>query len=74
MPFLVEILQASSIKTEYSPHEEALTFKIDASITKGMDFEDSTYTIYTKNMCFILFLLYNLDKILREKLSVKKSQ
>ncbi|KAL7984810.1 hypothetical protein Chor_003380, partial [Crotalus horridus] len=35
MPFLVETLQASSIKTEYSPHEEALTFKIDASITKG---------------------------------------
>ncbi|XP_039213555.1 hemicentin-1 isoform X2 [Crotalus tigris] len=35
MPSLVETLQASSIKTEYSPHEEALTFKIDASITKG---------------------------------------
>ncbi|XP_013928410.1 PREDICTED: hemicentin-1-like, partial [Thamnophis sirtalis] len=35
MPFLVETLQASSIKTEYSPHEEALTFKIAASITKG---------------------------------------
>ncbi|XP_034265503.1 hemicentin-1 isoform X1 [Pantherophis guttatus] len=35
MPFLVETLQASSIKTEYNPHEEALTFKIAASITKG---------------------------------------
>lgn len=42
MTFLVETLQASSIKTEYSPHEESLTFKIGASITKGMDFEDGT--------------------------------
>lgn len=44
MPFLVETLQASSIKTEYNPHEEALTFKIAASITKGMDFEEGRYT------------------------------
>ncbi|XP_063154493.1 hemicentin-1 [Candoia aspera] len=35
MPFLVETLQASSVKTEYNPLEEALTFKIRASITKG---------------------------------------
>ncbi|XP_026558988.1 hemicentin-1 [Pseudonaja textilis] len=35
MPFLVETLQASSIKTEYNTHEEALTFKIAASIIKG---------------------------------------
>ncbi|ETE60133.1 Hemicentin-1, partial [Ophiophagus hannah] len=35
MPFLLETLQASSIKTEYNPHEEALTFKIAASIIKG---------------------------------------
>ncbi|KAM6456551.1 hemicentin-1 isoform 2-T2 [Liasis olivaceus] len=35
MPFLVETLQASSVKTEYNPLEEAVTFKIGASITKG---------------------------------------
>ncbi|XP_061490012.1 hemicentin-1 isoform X2 [Rhineura floridana] len=35
MPFLVETLQASSVETEYKPLEEALTFKIHASITKG---------------------------------------
>uniref|UniRef100_A0A8C5WY22 Hemicentin-1 n=1 Tax=Laticauda laticaudata TaxID=8630 RepID=A0A8C5WY22_LATLA len=35
MPFLVETLQASSIKTEYNTQEEALTFKIAASIIKG---------------------------------------
>uniref|UniRef100_A0A8D2KTM3 Hemicentin 1 n=1 Tax=Varanus komodoensis TaxID=61221 RepID=A0A8D2KTM3_VARKO len=35
MPFLVETLHASSVETEYSPLEEALTFKIHASITKG---------------------------------------
>uniref|UniRef100_A0ABM5GDB4 Hemicentin-1 n=1 Tax=Pogona vitticeps TaxID=103695 RepID=A0ABM5GDB4_9SAUR len=35
MPFLVEMLQASFIETEYNPLEEALTFKIRASITKG---------------------------------------
>ncbi|KAH0618308.1 hypothetical protein JD844_017379 [Phrynosoma platyrhinos] len=35
MPFLVETLHASSVETEYNPLEEALTFKIRASITKG---------------------------------------
>ncbi|XP_053098888.1 hemicentin-1 isoform X3 [Hemicordylus capensis] len=35
MPFLVETLQASSVETEYNPLEEALTFKIHASIMKG---------------------------------------
>ncbi|XP_060132638.1 hemicentin-1 isoform X1 [Zootoca vivipara] len=35
MPFLVETLQASSVETEYNVLEEALTFKIRASITKG---------------------------------------
>uniref|UniRef100_A0A670IF80 Hemicentin 1 n=1 Tax=Podarcis muralis TaxID=64176 RepID=A0A670IF80_PODMU len=34
MPFLVETLQAASVETEYNALEEALTFKIRASITK----------------------------------------
>ncbi|NWS11562.1 HMCN1 protein, partial [Pachyramphus minor] len=35
MPFLVETLHASSIATEYNPLEEAVAFKIQASIAKG---------------------------------------
>ncbi|NXF12445.1 HMCN1 protein, partial [Smithornis capensis] len=35
MPFLVETLHASSIATEYNPMEEAVAFKIQASIAKG---------------------------------------
>ncbi|NXW60808.1 HMCN1 protein, partial [Eurystomus gularis] len=35
MPFLVETLHASAITTEYNPLEEAVAFKIHASITKG---------------------------------------
>ncbi|NXE93182.1 HMCN1 protein, partial [Menura novaehollandiae] len=35
MPFLVQTLQASSIATEYNPLEEAVAFKIQASIAKG---------------------------------------
>ncbi|NXC20120.1 HMCN1 protein, partial [Corythaeola cristata] len=37
MPFLVETLHASSITTEYNPLEEAVAFKIHASIAKGID-------------------------------------
>ncbi|XP_051649408.1 hemicentin-1 isoform X5 [Manacus candei] len=35
MPFLVETLHASSIATDYNPLEEAVAFKIQASIAKG---------------------------------------
>ncbi|NXO45570.1 HMCN1 protein, partial [Locustella ochotensis] len=35
MPFLVQTLRAASITTEYSPLEEAVAFKIQASIAKG---------------------------------------
>ncbi|XP_009996158.1 PREDICTED: hemicentin-1 [Chaetura pelagica] len=35
MPFLVETLHTSSITTEYNPLEEAVAFKIHASIAKG---------------------------------------
>ncbi|NWI93347.1 HMCN1 protein, partial [Pitta sordida] len=35
MPFLVETLHASSIAAEYDPLEEAVAFKIQASIAKG---------------------------------------
>ncbi|NWT15620.1 HMCN1 protein, partial [Vireo altiloquus] len=35
MPFLVQTLRAASITTEYNPLEEAVAFKIQASIAKG---------------------------------------
>ncbi|KFP01647.1 Hemicentin-1, partial [Calypte anna] len=35
MPFLVETLHVSSVTTEYNPLEEAVAFKIHASIAKG---------------------------------------
>ncbi|NXO08792.1 HMCN1 protein, partial [Oriolus oriolus] len=35
MPFLVQTLRAASITTEYDPLEEAVAFKIQASIAKG---------------------------------------
>ncbi|XP_071421021.1 hemicentin-1 [Pithys albifrons albifrons] len=35
MPFLVQTLHASSIATEYNPLEEAVAFKIQASIARG---------------------------------------
>lgn len=53
MPFLVEMLQASSIETEYNPLEEALTFKIHYSITKGMLFERMIYAQ------FVSFIIYH---------------
>lgn len=36
MPFLVQTLRAASITTEYNPLEEAVAFKIQASIAKGI--------------------------------------
>ncbi|NXD97463.1 HMCN1 protein, partial [Chaetorhynchus papuensis] len=36
MPFLVQTLRAASIATEYNPLEEAVAFKIQASIAKGI--------------------------------------
>ncbi|NXY19085.1 HMCN1 protein, partial [Atrichornis clamosus] len=36
MPFLVQTLRASSITTDYNPLEEAVAFKIQASIAKGI--------------------------------------
>uniref|UniRef100_A0A803W8Y0 Hemicentin 1 n=1 Tax=Ficedula albicollis TaxID=59894 RepID=A0A803W8Y0_FICAL len=36
MPFLVQTLRAASITAEYSPLEEAVAFKIHASIAKGI--------------------------------------
>lgn len=36
MPFLVQTLRAASITAEYSPLEEAVAFKIQASIAKGI--------------------------------------
>ncbi|NWV14221.1 HMCN1 protein, partial [Ptilonorhynchus violaceus] len=35
MPFLVQTLRAASITTDYNPLEEAVAFKIQASIAKG---------------------------------------
>uniref|UniRef100_A0A8C5X6K5 Hemicentin-1 n=1 Tax=Malurus cyaneus samueli TaxID=2593467 RepID=A0A8C5X6K5_9PASS len=35
MPFLVQTLRAGSITTDYDPLEEAVTFRIQASIAKG---------------------------------------
>lgn len=36
MPFLVQTLRAASITTDYNPLEEAVAFKIQASIAKGI--------------------------------------
>lgn len=36
MPFLVQTLRAASITTEYHPLQEAVAFKIQASIAKGI--------------------------------------
>lgn len=35
MPYLVEMLQATAISSQYHPLEEVLEFSIQASITKG---------------------------------------
>ncbi|NXY90735.1 HMCN1 protein, partial [Alcedo cyanopectus] len=58
MPFLVETLHASAITTEYNPLEETVTFKIHASIAKGIV---QTILMCTCLWCFCCFVFFSTD-------------